>query len=523
MSWIVLGEKSGKIALVSKTVENNGILPKGSYLTIESDKQKFILRVDDSRQTEPYSPDPAIIDKDLSPLRADQKCQNIIYAYRVLDLNTRSDGLVDFIKPQMVARRSTQEEINLAMGTEGKGPKVFISTIYSGQNQILIDDNENYITANLPEDMFFHQLLVCGKTGSGKTVATKYLAQYFVEEMGGAVLAINVKEADFLLMDKESSTKNESILNEWKNLNSEPHKVETFTIYYPSGVSVPTNRGINEELCTEITLDVKTLDPESFVGLLQGITDSAAQSLPNIFRYWQETNKNSEEFSFRTFVEYFKRAEDNQLEFRTMNLRLEESETKMHRATFNSILRKLDSVSHFFDNEDAKILDESDILQAGKMSVIDVSSKNGTTFGSVLLRDLLNKIVLAKAEQRYKVPVLIIIDEVHMFYNSNASADALGDLDTICRTGRSSKIGVIFSSQNPTDIPTGLSSVINTKIFFKTDYMSAKGFGIQVSGSELESLKKGYAIGSIFELSQLKLMKFPLAFSGVFDGGQKNE
>jgi DNA helicase HerA-like ATPase len=43
----------------------------------------------------------------------------------------------------------------------------------------------------------------------------------------------------------------------------------------------------------------------------------------------------------------------------------------------------------------------------------------------------------------------------------------LGDLDTICRTGRSKKIGVVFSSQNPQNLPKGLSSVINTKIFFK--------------------------------------------------------
>ena len=34
-------------------------------------------------------------------------------------------------------------------------------------------------------------------TGSGKTVSMKYLAQYFADN-GGAVLAINVKDIDFL-------------------------------------------------------------------------------------------------------------------------------------------------------------------------------------------------------------------------------------------------------------------------------------------------------------------------------------
>lgn len=112
---------------------------------------------------------------------------------------------------------------------------------------------------------------------------------------------------------------------------------------------------------------------------------------------------------------------------------------------------------------------------------------------------------------------MIIIDEVHQFYNTTASNEALGDLDTICRTGRSQKIGVIFSSQNPTDIPSGLSSVINTKIFFKSDVSAAKSHGVAISSDEMESLKKGFAAVSIHELSQLKILKFPMAFAGVFE------
>ena len=51
MSWIVLGEEKGKIKLVSKTPKKEevpGLLPKGSYLTVEPEemKAKFILRVD---------------------------------------------------------------------------------------------------------------------------------------------------------------------------------------------------------------------------------------------------------------------------------------------------------------------------------------------------------------------------------------------------------------------------------------------------------------------------------------------
>src|SRR5512137_2114939 len=102
MAWIVLGEENGKIKLVSKSHSENekpGLLPRGSYLTIENKetRSKFILRVDDSNQTEPYRPSPLIVDMDLEGLYGDTKCQNIIYAYRIKDIVNRDDGKIDFI------------------------------------------------------------------------------------------------------------------------------------------------------------------------------------------------------------------------------------------------------------------------------------------------------------------------------------------------------------------------------------------------------------------------------------------
>ncbi|MGQ9722596.1 MAG: ATP-binding protein [Candidatus Jordarchaeum sp.] len=516
MKWIVLGENKGRIELVSKS-ETPGLLPKGSYLTIESNETKFILRVDDSLQVQPYSPLPMIVDMDLSPLDPDKKCQNIIYAYRVKDLTQRNDGLIDFIQPMSVARRSNQEEIDLAMGSQEKGPKVFIATVHAGQNQLLIDDQGRAITASLPEEMFYHQMLICGKTGSGKTVAAKYLAQYFVEELEGAVLAINVKDVDFLKMDQESKVKNPLVLKEWEMLNQEPHGIYNFTVYYPANTKIDSSQGVTPVICKKITLDVHEIDPESLTGLLYGISDIGAQNLPNIFRYWQEQAKSGkrEPFTFSGFVNYFTNATNR--EFNTLNTRGEESWITLHRGTFDNIQRNLNYAVDFFDNEDAIFLREDEILEPGKMSVINVAGAKGIQFGSILLRHLLKKIVEAKSMQKSKVPILIIIDEVHQFYNTESSREALGDLDTICRTGRSQKIGVIFSSQNPSDIPRGLSSVINTKIFFKSDAVSAKLFGVNVTDEEIESLKKGFAVATIHDLSQLKILKFPLAFAGVFE------
>lgn len=523
MSWIVLGEESGKIKLVSKS-NVTGLLPKGSYLTIEDGTSKFILRVDDSSQSELFSPKPMIVEMDMTPLRQDQECQNIITAYRVRDLTNRSDGYIDFIKPQSIARRSNQAEIDLAIGIRKDGPQIFVATIHSSQNQILRDDNRKLITARLPKDMYYHQIMISGRTGSGKTVAMKYLAQHFVEKMEGAVLAINVKDIDFLTMNRESTTYNEDSKEEWNNLAEKPHGVENCVVYYPSTLSIESFQGIDYNICKKISLDVKTIEPEALAGLLQGISEAGALNFPNIFRYWQEKkkeSKNKEDFTFLDFVRYFAKSVNDGRVIQTRNSRGDISEVTIHKGTFDNIQRNLDFVLEFFDNEDSICINETDILTPGKLSIINVAGNKGIEFGSILLRDLLNKIVEAKDQRKSDVPILIIIDEVHRFYNTESSNDALDVLDTICRTGRSKKIGVIFSSQNPTDIPRGLSSVINTKIFFKSDAGAVRSFGLKINDEEMECLKKGYAISYIHEIPLLKVIKFPMSLSGVHE--QKEE
>jgi len=176
----------------------------------------------------------------------------------------------------------------------------------------------------------------------------------------------------------------------------------------------------------------------------------------------------------------------------------------------------------FFDHDNALVADEDRILEPGKLTVIDVG-KEGLQFGAIVLRHLLRRIVQAKSLQTSTVPVLIIIDEVHNFYRSDASQEALGELDTICRQGRSQKIGVVFSSQNPSDIPRGLDSVINTKIMLRSDPSTVRLQGLSVTGDELESLDKGFAVVNVHDAPRLKIVKFPLAPAGVVEAGGLDE
>lgn len=529
MNWIVIGpDKDNRVKLISKRGAD-AILPKGSYLTIVDEANRnapiFILQVENSSIDYPYNPSPTIIDLGLQGIKADLKWQNHISARIIKDLNERDDGLVNPVTILSVARRSNQEEVNKAMGydenpSEIQGPKVFLATVHDNKNQILVDDEKNFLFTHIRPDFIYHQTLVAGKTGSGKTVATKYLAQHFVENEQGAVLAINVKDVDFLKMDKPSDDTNEQIEKEWNSLNESAHKIENFRIYFPATTQIKPTKGVNSEIARAISLDVKTIEPEALTGILRNITDIAAQYLPDIFRYWREEERGGGrvDITFNEFVDWFthihQRDEDRNL-FQIKNVRGDIGAAPLAHGTAANILRNLNIARAYFDDSNALLLEAKDILAKGMMSVIDLEDEKAKTFGSILLRHLLHQIVELKSSNRSNIPILIIIDEVHQFYNTESSKEALGDLDTICRQGRSQEIGVIFSSQTLSDIPKGLSNVINTKLIFKSDASVAKMHGISVSDSEMQNLKKGFAVASIHEMPQLKMIKFPLAFAGV--------
>ena len=76
-------------------------------------------------------------------------------------------------------------------------------------------------------------------------------------------------------------------------------------------------------------------------------------------------------------------------------------------------------------------------------------------------------------------------------------------------------MGIIFASQNPSDIPSGLGSVVNSHIYLKTDADVVRKLGM--SPHDALMLGKGFAIAQIFELHQAKLIKFPLSYAGVVE------
>lgn len=516
MTWTVADVDRDKVLLVSQK-DTDEILHQGCYLTIEDKEanKKFIVRIEDTYQNNPYKPSPLIVDLLLPPLPQDQKCQNIISASRILEIPEREDGSSSFIKPQLQARRSNQEEVNYAFGTK-EGIPVFPATVFSRSVQHLYDEGGKFVHVYIPPDIFYYQMLITGRTGSGKTVAMKYLAQYFIEQIGGAVLAVNVKEEDMLTMDSPSQTNSQLVKKEWNDLNLKGRGIDSFKIYYPGNKTPNYSNKIDITNTVRITLETKTLDPETLTGLIQNISDLGADQLPSIFRHWQRKNYDKPNNKLIDFIRYFADPAKNR-RYKALNSLDEELDIQMHSSTYQNVLNSLNYATQYFDVDNALELKAQDILQPRKMSVIDVTGKYGFGFGAVLLRDLLEKLYDEKSTKKSEVPILIIIDEVHEFYGSARSREALQVLDSICRKGRSLKMGVIFASQNPEDMPPGLGSVVNSKIYFKSDARNIKSLGVSISGFDPEAFRAGFGVARIHGLSQLKFLKFPLSVAGVHD------
>lgn len=524
MNWIVLAEKSGNIVLTSKRSSESGLLPKGSYLTVDmsitndQDPRRFVLRVEESEQTTVYSPSPLLADLNLGLQEADRECKNHISARRIYDFSDRNDGLIDYIKPQSIARISSQEEILIATGAENNnGPYIFPATIYGSKCQKINDLNKEAVKIRIPQDVYWHQMQITGKTGSGKTVATKYLAQQFVENKitadginrFGCVLAINVKDVDFLSMDQATNNSNLQVKNEWDSIGAEAKGLNNFEILYSAheNINELVSQGISGHLCKPITLNATKIKPDSLLGIVENLTELASQALPNIFRYWQEKRPGKK---FSDFLDFLDNCISEDYTFNTIDVAEREGTAKLNPSTANAMLRQLTAANVYFENPNGSDISAKDILQEGKMTVINVA--NSIDFGSIVLRYLLSNIVHEKKAGN-NIPILIIIDEVHQFYKSNSSKSALGELDYICRVGRSQKIGVVFSSQNINDIPNGLTSVINSKFMFKTDEFGKKINGI--SSEDIQSMNSGYCVTNIHGLPHLKLAKFPLSICGV--------
>ena len=186
----------------------------------------------------------------------------------------------------------------------------------------------------------------------------------------------------------------------------------------------------------------------------------------------------------------------------------------------------------FFDNasEGAKALNYKNLLQPGRLSVIDLSDSGMSELNNIVIADLLRGVQDAQDEiyQSYErakkdngqavVPngALVIIEEAHEFM-SEERVDKMRTLfeqvARIAKRGRKRRLGLVFVTQLPQHLPRQVFGLVNSYILHKiTDPNVVSTLRRTVSGideglwSKVSGLAPGQAIVSFPHMARALLV-----------------
>lgn len=197
-------------------------------------------------------------------------------------------------------------------------------------------------------------------------------------------------------------------------------------------------------------------------------------------------------------------------------------DTRNDNATsWRTLLGKLWQVRRLrvFDRSEGA-LDYAQLLQPGRVNIIDLSDTESPQLNNLVIADLLRGVQQAQ-EERYRrweegqsppVPVLIIIEEAHEFLAEERSA-ALGhvfaEVARIAKRGRKRWLGLVFVTQLPQHLPRPVFGLVNNYILHKiSDPLVVQRLREAVGGIDeglwrrLPALAPGQAIVSFTSLAR---------------------
>lgn len=133
---------------------------------------------------------------------------------------------------------------------------------------------------------------------------------------------------------------------------------------------------------------------------------------------------------------------------------------------------------NIFDSPKAPTLTYSDLLQPGRVSILDLSDTDSTQINNLVIAELLRGVQNqqeknykeAVAQRKQPTPTVIFIEEAHEFL----SAQRIGKMDVlfqqvarIARRGRKRWLGLVFITRLPQHLPDEVLGLINNWILHK--------------------------------------------------------
>jgi DNA helicase HerA-like ATPase len=300
---------------------------------------------------------------------------------------------------------------------------------------------------------------VFGTVGSGKTNT----AQVIIEEAsraGYSVVVVDV-EGEYVSMDEGTTEKH--LVPLLAAFGRKPEGLKDFRVYHPqaSEASVATSkafsvpfRAIRPHVVSELA-DLTEPQEGVFLKIVESLQEESAK----------KRGKGKQKSTALAFLE----GDDFEVEELTLDAviaRVPDFADQAGKGTQWALARKLQALRRTLMFDSGPSIQAKDLLQAGRVSVVDVSSVTSDAAKNLAIAWLLRLVFEAKLRDAKAPKTLIVIEEAHTFVSRESRDRMTATLDmlkVIARRGRKRWLGLMFISQQPSHLPDEVFELCNTR------------------------------------------------------------
>ncbi|MFX1487028.1 MAG: ATP-binding protein [Promethearchaeota archaeon] len=355
--------------------------------------------------------------------------------------------------PKSKVAELEQKEVSELIGVEGD---LYMGKIvgYDQADIYLNSQNKKVLPRNIG---------IFGTVGSGKTNT----AQVIIEEASKAEYAVIVVDVEGEYVGMDNPTK--ELIEKLKKYKRRPNGLSDFSVYYPCCGDVPLVDGKKRRGARKFDIKFSSVDLYVLFELVQA-TEPQQRGLSNLVDELEKKKKTAKKKSKAVqFIEGTSFEEhDYTIGEATKTLFSMINDRKIVKATGYALVGKIKQLERLgiFDRDVGEI-DVNELLEPGKVSVIDVSSSSDYV-KNVVIASILRKIFLRKLEAPDKTPkTLLLIEEAHTFISREARDKMTSTIDMlkiIARRGRKRWLCLGFISQQPSHLPQEIFELCNTRI-----------------------------------------------------------
>ncbi len=359
-----------------------------------------------------------------------------------------------------------------------KGPSIILG------GPILDGATEPNLFVRIPLKTLNRHGLIAGATGTGKTKTLQIIAEQLAQN-GVSSLVMDVK-GDLSGIAAEG-TSNKKIVERHEKLGL-PFTPHACTVEMLS---------LSDEPGVRLRATVTEFGPVLFSKMLN-LNENQESVVALVFKYCDDHGLPLLDLKdFRSTMVYLSNEGKKEIE---------REYGRISSASVGAIIRKIvaleqQGATRFFGEPSFDVFDLEHITREGEGTVSilrlsDIQDKPMlfSTFMLQLLAELYN--VYPEVGDVDQPNLMLFIDEAHLIFE-NASDALLGQMETIVKLIRSKGIGLVFITQNPTDIPDSILSQLGLKVQHALRAFTAKDRKAIKQASENFPLSKYYEIDQV--------------------------